>query len=129
MLQGFIRLAVYIPVSEKNFSLISTVESDNSIQAILRILREFDSAGEIGTYKAVAEISKGAETYVPTDASTPTHGVPYVQSMVPSVRLVTYLPNSTDDEELRRLIDEIASAHPWEHPVMEVDRVSLWMPA
>jgi hypothetical protein len=30
---------------------------------------------------------------------------------------------------LNRLIDEIVATHPWEHPVVEIDRVYLWMPS
>ena len=27
-----------------------------------------------------------------------------------------------------RLAGAVASVHPWEHPLIELDRVSLWMP-
>ena len=97
-------------------------------QDILRTFREFDFAGSVGAYRAVAEISSGVETFVPTADATPTHGVADSASTVPSARLVTYIPADTPGEELDRLVDAIASVHPWEHPVIELDRVSLWMP-
>jgi hypothetical protein len=116
MLQEFVRLAVYVPVD---------------VQEILRTFREFDFAGSVGTYRAVAEISSGVETFVPTADAAPTHGVAGSASTVPSARLVTYIPAGTPGEELDRLVDAIASVHPWEHPLIELDRVSepVWKPS
>ena len=128
-LREFLRLSVYTPIDEADDSSCSDAEFGRSVQTTLRVLREFDFVGSVGTYKAVAEISKGVETFTPTHASTPTHGTPDILSIVPSARLVTYLPKTVSDEELRRLIHEIVTSHPWEHPVIEVDRVFLWMPA
>jgi hypothetical protein len=127
-LREFIRLAVHTPIDETDFSPRSSVEFARAAQDTLRVLREFDFAGSVGTYKAVAEISKGVETYTPTRTSTPAHGTPDMPSIVPSARLVTYLPKTVSDEDLSRLIHEIVISHPWEHPVVEVDRVFLWMP-
>jgi hypothetical protein len=126
MLQEFVRLAVYVPVDEGGQDAGLTAVS--AVQEILRTFREFDFAGSVGTYKAVAEISSGVETFVPTADAAPTHGVAGIASNVPSARLVTYIPAGTPGEELDRLVDAIASVHPWEHPVIELDRVSLWMP-
>jgi hypothetical protein len=126
MLQEFVRLAVYVPVDEGGQDAGLTAVS--AVQEILRTFREFDFAGSVGSYKAVAEISSGVETFVPTADAVPTHGVAGIASTVPSARLVTYIPAGTPGEELDRLVDAIASVHPWEHPVIELDRVSLWMP-
>jgi hypothetical protein len=126
MLQEFVRLAVYVPVDEGTPDAGLTAVS--AVQEILRTFREFDFAGSVGAYKAVAELSSGMETFVPTADATPTHGVAGTASTVPSARLVTYMPAGTPGEELDRMVDAIASVHPWEHPVIELDRVSLWMP-
>ena len=126
MLQEFVRLAVYVPVDEGSQDADLTAVS--AVQEILRTFREFDFAGSVGAYRAVAEISSGAETFVPTADAAPTHGVAGSASTVPSARLVTYIPADTPGEELDRLVDAVASVHPWEHPVIELDRVSLWMP-
>ena len=126
MLQEFVRLAVYVPVDEGTPDAGLTAVS--AVQEILRTFRDFDFAGSVGTYKAVAEISSGMETFVPTADAAPTHGVADIASTVPSARLVTYIPAGTPGEELDRLVDAIASVHPWEHPVIELDRISLWMP-
>ena len=126
MLQEFARLAVYVPVDEGTPDAGLTAVS--AVQEILRTFREFDFAGSVGAYKAVAELSSGMETFVPTADATPTHGVADSASTVPSARLVTYIPAGTPGEDLDRLVDAIASVHPWEHPVIELDRVSLWMP-
>ena len=128
MLQIFYRLAVYIPISEADEISDSNIVSTNVVQTFLRIIRKHDFAGSIGTYNAVAEISSGVETFVPTIASAPAQGEVNVPSNVVSARLVTYIP-MTAREELDALIEEIISAHPWEHPVLEVDQVSLWMPS
>ena len=129
MLQTFFRLAVYVPISETNDFADSDIISANEVQALLRIFRECDFAGIVGTYNAVVEISSGTETFVPSEASFPTYGKINVPSNVISIRLVTYIPISTTREKLSTLIDEIVLAHPWEHPVIEVDEVFLWMPS
>lgn len=126
MLQEFVRLAVYVPVDEGSQDAGLTAAS--AVQEILRTFREFDFAGSVGSYQAVVEISSAVETFVPTADAAPTHGVAGIASAVPSARLVTYVPAGTPGEELDRLVGAIASVHPWEHPVIELDRVSLWMP-
>ena len=128
MLQEFVRLTVYAPAGEPSGEATPDMTSASSVQAALRVLSRFGFAGNVGTYRDVVEISAGTETYVPTDASAPTHGAAGARSMVPSARLVTYIPATTSEDELATLIDEMAAAHPWEHPVIEVDRVSLWVP-
>jgi hypothetical protein len=125
MLQEFVRLAVYVPVDAGTQDAGLTAVS--AVQEILRTFRDFDFAGSVGTYKGVAEISSGMETFVPTADAVPAHGVAGIASTVPAARLVTYIPAGTPGEELDRLVDAIASVHPWEHPVIELDRVSLWM--
>lgn len=128
MLQEYIRLAIHVPINEADARPGSNIESASAVQAILHIFHEYEFVGSIGTYKVVVEISTGRETFVPTRASAPSLGVAGAPSAVPSARIVTYIPVSRSDLELNRLIDEIAEAHPWEHPVVEVDRVFLWMP-
>ncbi len=130
MLMRFIRLTVYVPILEAaSPELQSPIESASTVQAILDVFRELDYVGRIGTYKTVVEISSGTETFIPTMASTPTHGMPDLPSIVRSAKLITYLPASTQNAEVDRLVGEVVSAHPWEHPVVEVNSVSLWMPS
>jgi hypothetical protein len=129
MLREFLRLTVYVPVDEASAGSGLAATSATAVREILRVLSEFDFAGSVGTYKAVAEISCGAETFVPTQDSAPAHGVAGAASTVPSARLVTYVPADTPGNEVNRMLGEVVSAHPWEHPVVEVDRVSLWMPS
>jgi hypothetical protein len=129
MLREFLRLAVYVPVDEASAGSGLAVASAIAVQEILRVFSEFEFAGSVGTYRAVAEISSGAETFVPTDDSVPVHGVASIASTVPSARLVTYIPADTPGKDVDRMISELVSAHRWEHPVIEVDRVSLWMPS
>lgn len=129
MLQEFLRLTVYVPVDEASTASGPAVASASAVQEILRVFSGFDFAGSVGTYKAVAEISSGAETFTPTDDSAPAHGVASVASTVPSARVVTYIPVGTPGEQVERLVGEVVAAHPWEHPLVEMDRVSLWMPS
>ena len=127
MLQEFVRLAVYVPVDEGTQDADLTAVS--AVADILRTFRESGFAGSVGAYKAVAEISSGVETFVPSADAAPTHGVADIASTVPSARLVTYVPAGTPGEELDRLVGAVAAVHPWEHPLVELDRVSLWMPS
>jgi hypothetical protein len=129
MLQEFVRLTVYVPVDEDSAGSGLAAASAGAVREILRVLSGFDFAGSVGTYKAVAEISAGAETFVPTGDSAPVHGTARVASTVPSARLVTYIPAGTPGEEVDRMVGAVISAHPWEHPLVEVDQVSLWMPS
>ena len=128
MLKEFLRLAVYIPIGEADDGPGPVVASAAAVQEILRVLRAFDFAGSVGTYQAVAEISAGAETFVHTKDSAPAHGAAGIAATVPSARLVTYVPAGTPGGRVDQMIGAVVSAHPWQHPVIEVDRVSLWMP-
>lgn len=128
MRQEFLRLAVYLPVDEASQGSVLTAASGPAVQEIMRVIRAFDFAGSVGTYRAVAQVSGAADTFTPTAASAPVHGAADIASTVASARVVTYVPAATPDEDVDRLIGAIVSAHPWEHPLIEVDRVSLWMP-
>ena len=128
MLQEFLRLAIYVPIDEASEGPGLTVASAAAVQETMRVLREFDFAGSVGTYRAVAQISGGADTFTPTADSAPAHGVADIAAIVPSARVVTYIPARTPGGDVDRMIDALVSAHPWEHPLVEVDRVSLWMP-
>jgi hypothetical protein len=127
MLQEFVRLAVYVPVDEASQG--TDLVTATAVREILRTMRGFGFAGSVGTYQAVVELSSAVETFMPTTDSAPAHGVAGVVSAVPSARLVTYIPSGTPREEIDRLADAIASVHPWEHPLIELDPVSLWIPA
>jgi hypothetical protein len=129
MLQRFTRLAVHVPIPDAASDVGPDIISANAVQEMLRIFRKYTFTGKVGTYNAVTEISRSEEVFTPTQESTPTEGRANVPSNVASARLVTYLPITTPSEELDTLICEIVSAHSWEHPVLEVDEVSLWMPS
>ena len=73
MFQDFLRLAIYVPIDEADDGPNLAVASAAPVQEILRVFREFEFAGRVGTYKAVVEISGGAETFVPTKDSVPVH--------------------------------------------------------
>jgi hypothetical protein len=128
MLQEFLRLAVYVPVDEASDGPGPAVASAAAVQEIMRVFRVFDFAGSVGTYRAVAQISGAADTFMPTADSAPVHGAADIASTVPSARVVTYVPAATPGEDVDQLIGALVAAHPWEHPLIELDRVSLWMP-
>jgi hypothetical protein len=125
MRQEFLRLAVYVPVGEASDGLTA---ASAPVREIMRVIRAFDFAGSVGTYRAVAQISGCADTFTPTADSAPVHGAADTASTVPSARIVTYVPAATPGGDVDRLIAALVSAHPWEHPLVEVDRISLWMP-
>ena len=129
MFEDFLRLTVYVPIDQGGDLSGPAVASTTSVQEIMRVFREFNFAGSVGTYKSVAEISSGTETFMPTEDSAPVHGVAGITSIVPSARIVTYVAADTSGQDLDRMVGAVVSAHPWEHPVIEVDRVSLWMPS
>jgi hypothetical protein len=65
-MQEFLRLAVYVPVDEASIGPGTTVASAAAVQEIMRVLRAFDFAGSVGTYRTVAQISGCADTFTPT---------------------------------------------------------------
>src|ERR1700691_5910254 len=127
MLKEFLRLAIYVPIDDASDLSGPAVAAATSVQEIMRVFREFDFAGSVGTYKTVAEISGGTETFMPTEDSAPVHGVAGIASTVPSARVITYIPAGTPSQDVDQMVSAVVSVHPWEHPVIEVDRVSLWM--
>jgi hypothetical protein len=129
MLQKFHRLAIYVPLSNVDLAADTDIISANALQEMLQTFRKYAFAGKVGTYNNVTEISRNEETFTPTQASKPTEGAADATSYVASARLVTYIPITTTSEDLSILIEEMVSIHPWEHPVLEVDEVSLWMPS
>jgi hypothetical protein len=129
LLQEYIRLAVYVPIEESDAGKSSRIAYADPVQAVLDAFRMFEFAGMVGTYRMVAELSGGAETFMPTENSTPAHGRAGNASVVASVRVVTYIPASTSREKVDRMVDQVVAKHPWEHPVIEVDRVCLWIPS
>jgi hypothetical protein len=54
MLQEFLRLAVYVSIGEADDGPGLVVASAAAVQEILRVFREFDFAGSVGTYQAAA---------------------------------------------------------------------------
>jgi len=129
MFKRFLRLAVYVPAMAATGEPEKTFESTSAVHTLLSVFRQFDFVGKVGTYKTVVEISNGTETFAPTMNSRPTYGAANVASTVPSVKLVTYMPAGTHSAEVDRMIAEVVLAHPWEHPVIELNPVYLWMPS
>jgi hypothetical protein len=112
MFEEFLRLVVYVPIDEASGGSGLATASVTSVQEIMRVLLEFDFAGSVGTYKAVAEISSGAETFMPTGDSAPIYGRAGTTSTVPSAQVVTYIPVGTPDQDVDRMVGAVVSAHP-----------------
>jgi hypothetical protein len=99
---------------------IDAIERDAVVAPLLAIIRADNPLGDFGTYQNVVEIALGAESFVPTAASTPTEGVAGAVSVLPNVILTTYIADGAAEALVSAALAEIVAAHPWEVPVIEI---------
>ncbi|MEE9339455.1 MAG: hypothetical protein V3U87_15380 [Methylococcaceae bacterium] len=111
------------PMSEK---LI--VEMCPSLSDIICLLRKRDPVGRVGKYIGVYEIGFGLEGFVPVRFSHPTLGQGNQSEETPSISFTTYVSDQVSDDHIGEFIEILASYHPWEHPVIEITPIQLWMP-
>lgn len=129
MIAQFTRIATFVPVfDDDNGAAVDTMLLPH-VMAVLGLIRRSDHVGAVGAYRAVVEISDGRESFVPTVDAQPAHGDNGSASDVRAIKIITYVAKEIDDLEVVRLVEDLAALHPWEHPIIELDRVQLWMPS
>jgi hypothetical protein len=100
-----------------------------TVSAIVSLFEDY-SAGVLGNYSGVYELSAGEEWFTPEEDATPTEGEVHEDTSTPTVVLTTYLLD-LGEENLNGFIQQVVDAHPWEHPVIEVygpEAARIWLP-
>jgi hypothetical protein len=126
---AFTRIAVYVPLAPEESGSLAELMATPSVSRIIALLQRVEFAGRVGSYRAVIEMSEGVESYMPTVDASPVHGDTGRVSYLRTVKVVTYVPSAIDQGAVDALVQDLASVHPWEHPVIELDTVRLWMPS
>lgn len=124
------RIRIYCPVGDATLDAFrasnwAVMEADETLAAMLAILRDANPLGDFGLYKGVAEISAGVETFIPTADAQPTAGDAGSVAMSATLILTSYVAADCSHDQLATLVGQLCDAHPWEIPVIEVCPVQL----
>ncbi len=96
---------------------------------ILALIQASAPIGRLGQYDGVVEISPGFEGFVPRMGSKPRHGASGKFSTVPSLSVLTFAPLDTPPPALERFLQQVIELHPWEHPIIQVEKRQVWVPS
>ena len=129
MMAPFTRIAIFMPILADDRGPAVDAMSLPSVKAVLQLMQQADDVGAVGAYREVLEISEGRESYMPTVDARPVHGDSGSISDARTLKIVTYVAKEIEDVDVSRLVENLAALHPWEHPIIELDRVYLWMPS
>lgn len=121
-LYTFIR--IYVPMAAKHASAEhdEPIDSDQNVLSVLSAMARYSFFGRLGNYTGVYEASSGKEGFHPLEGANPAEGNIGETSSLNSVCLMTYLPDNLSEDKLIAFLVDVAEAHPWEHPVIEVWR-------
>ena len=133
MLNSYITIKTYLPVdlsvvSQRPISEKLIVDTNKHLSNIVQFLRESDPVGRVGNYSAVFEIGFGVEGFIPLKFSNPTQGQGNDLEETPSISFTTYASSTLSKGIIHTFVDRLADIHPWEHPVIEIASIELWMP-
>jgi hypothetical protein len=122
------RVSVYCPVSGSTFAALmrgdfEAAQRDPASAPLLRIIENSSELGNFGTYKGVCELGLGYEAFTPTAGARPVMGADGTRSATPMVTITTFVPADVPEARLNALVCDLAAAHPWELPVIEVAAV------
>ena len=128
----FWKITTYIPIIDTPLERSLESIASNGLQYVEKIKASIHSirgVGEVGDYKEIYELDFGFEGYRPTVLAAPRYGRPGEEIILGKVAFTTYLAQTCQEEVLNQLIAAIKLVHPWEHPVIELTEVKLFMPS
>jgi hypothetical protein len=133
-LQEFVIIRTYLPVDggQAFATFDDMLKACPALGKILALIDRSGPVGVLGNYRSVFELQYGFEGFTPESGAKPTKGQLNKKEAVRSVVLTTYLASARDTGALDAFVDELAEAHPWEHPVIEVigaSSVRVWAAA
>jgi hypothetical protein len=122
------RISIYCPISRSTFAALvrgefNAAQRDPASAPLLKIIENSSDLGNFGTYKGVCELALGFETFTPTAGARPVLGADGTRSVTPMITITTFVPADVPEARLTALVAELAAAHPWEVPVIEVATV------
>jgi hypothetical protein len=103
----------------------SALEQDETLAAMLAIVRRDTTLGDFGLYHSVVEASPGWELFTPGASANPTLGRAGAAETSPTVILTVHVAEGTPATELDRALADLLAAHPWETPVVEMCQTHL----
>ena len=120
------KVRIHCPLDQGVFAALlggegEAIERDPTAAKMLAIIRADNPLGDFGAYKGVVEISFGLESFTPTADAAPALGVAGRPAISPTAILTTYVDEGADPELVRAALRQLATAHPWEIPVIEFD--------
>jgi hypothetical protein len=126
------RITIRCPISSLTLQLLlqgdgRALENDPSIAPILQLIERYPMVGDFGRYTGVCEVTVGLEAFTPSRDASPTLGAPGERTTSFTATVTTFVDDSVGEDTLTELIDAIATAHPWEIPVIELDSTRLWV--
>jgi hypothetical protein len=127
------RVTVRCPVAAETMAALlrgetRALETDAHAARILAVIRGKNPLGDFGLYRGVFEATLGIEGFMPTAGAVPTVGQAGVSSLSPTVSITTYLDAGTPAAAVDAALDALLAAHPWEIPVIELDREPIELP-
>jgi hypothetical protein len=130
LLRSVRRIRVYSPIASATLASVAAgdvaaVASDPVAGPLLKFIESCPDCGNFGAYRGVAEVSIGVEAFTPVPGATPTTGRVGERCHSPTVAITTYVGAEVDSGRLAAIMDDLASLHPWEVPVIEVTVAEL----
>lgn len=121
------KVNIRCPVATDTFAALvrgefTALESDPWAARMLAVIRSYPLFGDLGLYHGVFEAALSIEGFTPTDRATPTAGSPGCNTLSPTVTITTYLDDQAEPRAMQAAFDALLAAHPWEVPVIELER-------
>jgi hypothetical protein len=119
------KISIHCPISKQTYAAslnghMASIEQDPAAARLLAIIRGANALGDFDLYQGVFELSFGLEGFTPTEKAQPTEGRSGEATLSPTAVITTYVDGNMSEAELGELIEQLARAHPWELPVIEV---------
>ena len=132
MIVSFKRIRTYLPLPEgalPDNTAEALEDRCPSLKQALALLRESDPIGRVGQYAAVYGASTASGGSLPLPGSHPVDAEVNAMESACAVSFSTYAAASVPLEAIQAFVERLAALHPWEHPVIEINDIALWMPA
>ncbi len=122
------RVCVHCPISASTFAELVRGDFDAALRdpasaRLLKIIEDSYELGNFGTYRGVCELALGYEAFTPAAGARPVLGSEGKRSATPMLTITTFVPGDVPEVRLAALVADLAAAHPWELPVIEIATV------
>jgi hypothetical protein len=131
MIVSFKRIRTYLPLPNgqpANTSAQALEAACPCLKEVLALLHASDPIGRVGQYAAVYGASVAAGGSLPLPGSNPVGAEINAMESACAVSFSTYAAASVPLEAIQAFVERLAELHPWEHPVIEINDIALWMP-